>query len=211
MESDWNVTQIINHAKLMEDSSRQIEDISMRRLSGNIKSSIPVVVKQEDESKKTHTRRYSHLKPNKRDTYVVKPKLDKVARKPKCGRCGFVHLQGKCPAFGKNCNKCGKENHFSAVCRPENQKFSKQMTRHRKKDRTNKNTMGICEDRSDESDSYGDDGSDSEAEYGLVSHKIYILSLSRKSFEAELSLKQNMMKSLTMMPKMNMRNHIMTW
>ena len=61
------------------------------------------------------------------------------------------------------------------------------MTRHRKRDRTNKNTMEICEDRSDESDSYGDDGSDSEVEYGLVSHKIDLLSLSRQSFETELS------------------------
>ena len=61
------------------------------------------------------------------------------------------------------------------------------MTRHRKRDRTNKNTMEICEDRSDESDSYGDDGSDSEVEYGLVSHKIDLLSLSRQSFKAELS------------------------
>ena len=47
--------------------------------------------------------------------------------------------------------------------------------------------MEICEDRSDESDSYGDDGSDSEVEYGLISHKIDLLSLSRQSFEAELS------------------------
>ena len=130
MESDWNLTQIINHAKLMEDSSRQMEDMSMRRLNSNIESSIPVVVKQEDESKKTRTKRYSHLKPDRRDTYVVKPRLDKDARKPKCGRCGFVHLQGRCPAFGKNCNKCGKKNHFSAICRFENQKFPKQMTRH---------------------------------------------------------------------------------
>ena len=186
MESDWNLSQIINHAKLMEDSSRQMEDMSMRRLNGNIESSIPIVVKQVDESKKTRTRRYSHLKRDRRDTYVVKPNLDKDARKSKCGGCGFVHLQGSCPACGQNCNKYGKKNHFSAVCRSENQKFSKQMTRHRKRDRTNKNTIEICEDRSDESDSYGDDGRDSEVEYGLVSHKIDLLSLSRQSFEAEL-------------------------
>ena len=47
--------------------------------------------------------------------------------------------------------------------------------------------MEIREDRSDESDTYGDDGSDSEIEYGLVSHKIDLISLSRQSFEAELS------------------------
>ena len=25
--------------------------------------------------------------------------------------------QRKCPAFGKKCRKCGKENHFKAVCK----------------------------------------------------------------------------------------------
>ena len=61
------------------------------------------------------------------------------------------------------------------------------MIGYRKRDRTNKNTMEICENRSDESASYGDDESDSEVEYGLVSNKIDLLSLSRQSFEAELS------------------------
>ena len=61
------------------------------------------------------------------------------------------------------------------------------MTRHRKRDRTNKNTMEICEDRSDERGSYGDDGSDSEVEYGHISHKIDLLSPSRQSFKTELS------------------------
>ena len=70
--------------------------------------------------------------------------------------------------------------------------------------------MEICEDRSDESDSYGDDGSDSEVEYGLVSHVIDLLSLSGNLLK-QSSLKQNMMKSLSMMPKMNMRNQTMTW
>ena len=70
--------------------------------------------------------------------------------------------------------------------------------------------MEICEDRSDESDSDGDDGSDSEVEYGLVSLVIDLLSLSGNLLK-QSSLKQNMMKSLSMMPKMNMRNQIMTW
>ena len=61
------------------------------------------------------------------------------------------------------------------------------MIRHRKRERTNKNTMEIREDRLEESDSYGYNGSDSEIEYGLVNHKIDLLSLSRQSFEAELS------------------------
>uniref|UniRef100_A0AC34G7J2 Reverse transcriptase domain-containing protein n=1 Tax=Panagrolaimus sp. ES5 TaxID=591445 RepID=A0AC34G7J2_9BILA len=37
----------------------------------------------------------------------------------KCKFCGGDHVQGKsnCPANGKKCNKCGKMNHFAAVCK----------------------------------------------------------------------------------------------
>ena len=37
----------------------------------------------------------------------------------KCGNCGGEHssLQKACPAFGKICHNCRKENHFARVCR----------------------------------------------------------------------------------------------
>jgi hypothetical protein len=34
-----------------------------------------------------------------------------------CRFCGRHHRPRECPAFGKNCNKCGTRNHFAAVCR----------------------------------------------------------------------------------------------
>ncbi|PAA77815.1 hypothetical protein BOX15_Mlig019617g10 [Macrostomum lignano] len=34
-----------------------------------------------------------------------------------CRSCGLQHQPGKCPAFGKTCNKCHRRNHFAAVCR----------------------------------------------------------------------------------------------
>ena len=34
-----------------------------------------------------------------------------------CKYCGKTHRKGNCPAFGKKCGKCGKENHFKAVCK----------------------------------------------------------------------------------------------
>ena len=30
--------------------------------------------------------------------------------------CGAVHEPRQCPAYGKQCHKCGKRNHFAAVC-----------------------------------------------------------------------------------------------
>uniref|UniRef100_A0A0A9XRD5 Uncharacterized protein K02A2.6 n=1 Tax=Lygus hesperus TaxID=30085 RepID=A0A0A9XRD5_LYGHE len=34
-----------------------------------------------------------------------------------CRFCGYNHMKGRCPAFGKICNICRKENHFSSVCK----------------------------------------------------------------------------------------------
>ena len=38
--------------------------------------------------------------------------------KPPCGRCGNSKCEkSRCPAIGQQCGKCGKPNHFKAVCR----------------------------------------------------------------------------------------------
>ncbi|XP_031335047.1 uncharacterized protein K02A2.6-like [Photinus pyralis] len=40
----------------------------------------------------------------------------KSAETHSCQYCGFVHQKGKCVAFGKQCKKCLKMNHFASVC-----------------------------------------------------------------------------------------------
>ena len=37
--------------------------------------------------------------------------------KSMCKNCGFQHLKKQCPAFGKQCRKCNKLNHFAKCCR----------------------------------------------------------------------------------------------
>ena len=34
-----------------------------------------------------------------------------------CGNCGTSHEPRKCPAYGKQCSKCKKFNHFQELCR----------------------------------------------------------------------------------------------
>ena len=34
-----------------------------------------------------------------------------------CKFCGKSHDKGKCPAYGKVCNNCGRKNHFESKCR----------------------------------------------------------------------------------------------
>ena len=35
---------------------------------------------------------------------------------------GKSHDKGKCPAYGKTCNKCGGKNHFEAKCTKKGKK-----------------------------------------------------------------------------------------
>ncbi|KAL7857277.1 hypothetical protein SRHO_G00161760 [Serrasalmus rhombeus] len=48
-------------------------------------------------------------------TYASKDKEDNIS----CKFCGKRHERNKkkCPAFGKKCKKCGRDNHFAAMCK----------------------------------------------------------------------------------------------
>ncbi|KAJ8886843.1 hypothetical protein PR048_013055 [Dryococelus australis] len=34
----------------------------------------------------------------------------------KCKQCNYTHSWNKCPAYGKQCHKCGKLNHVASMC-----------------------------------------------------------------------------------------------
>ena len=38
----------------------------------------------------------------------------------KCGKCGYIHRWGRCPAQGKRCKKCLKLDHFAQCCYTRN-------------------------------------------------------------------------------------------
>ena len=44
-------------------------------------------------------------------------KYDTAAKVKNCRFCGFSHVSGRCPAYGKRCNKCRQFNHFARVCK----------------------------------------------------------------------------------------------
>ena len=50
--------------------------------------------------------------PGTRIRDVVSPKVPLKTK-----YCGKSHDQGSCPAFGKECAKCGRKNHFKSVCK----------------------------------------------------------------------------------------------
>ncbi|KAG1694107.1 hypothetical protein GQR58_006909 [Nymphon striatum] len=59
-----------------------------------------------------------------------------------CRNCGLDHKSRQCPAFGKQCNKCGKRNHWAKKCRS-------------KESNNIKMAHEIKEENSDDDDSYG--------------------------------------------------------
>lgn len=60
-----------------------------------------------------------------------------------CNFCGNLHEKNKnkCPAYGKKCKKCGKENHFAAKCKSKLEKSKKGRPIH-----TISESSGSCED-----------------------------------------------------------------
>jgi len=56
-------------------------------------------------------------KENKMESENFTPKQVINNVKKGCWRCGTVHPQGKCPAWGSKCTKCGDTNHFTHCCK----------------------------------------------------------------------------------------------
>ena len=42
-----------------------------------------------------------------------------------CDKCGCSHGKRDCPAYGKECHKCGRKNHFSKMCKSESKRDSR--------------------------------------------------------------------------------------
>ena len=56
-------------------------------------------------------------KPRRCDVTTARQKTgDCDNNSPKCDKCGLIHKPKKCPAFGKQCYRCGKDNHYARLC-----------------------------------------------------------------------------------------------
>lgn len=55
-----------------------------------------------------------------------KKERDKIIQN--CKYCGGKHAIRSCPAFGKQCSKCLKRNHFSKVCKAKNVNYTEEQT-----------------------------------------------------------------------------------
>ncbi|KAF2886963.1 hypothetical protein ILUMI_19210 [Ignelater luminosus] len=64
--------------------------------------------------KEKSTDRYTR---NEQDKMAPARERGKIKDEYDCLKCGRQHSRGKCFAFGKRCNKCGKIGHFAIGCR----------------------------------------------------------------------------------------------
>ena len=71
----------------------------------------------------------SNQQPNRNGNRKIPPA--DASRSKNCSGCGqLLHPKGRtaCPAWQKNCRKCGKPNHFAGVCRSSNTSVSASTT-----------------------------------------------------------------------------------
>ena len=71
---------------------------------------------------------------NAMHTTTVVPK-DTVRDSRSCTKCGGVHKPRSCPAYGKECRICGKQNHFARVCRNKSEAAANKSARNQNADR----------------------------------------------------------------------------
>ncbi|KAL7837376.1 hypothetical protein SRHO_G00270870 [Serrasalmus rhombeus] len=65
------------------------------------------------------------VKGGQEDRHHMKPKQKTEMKRSvskSCGQCAGHHKPRACPAYGKMCNKCGKDNHYARCCRSKGAK-----------------------------------------------------------------------------------------
>ena len=89
IQNNWSLKQIVDEWAVEEESTAQAEEIQ-RKLDSETE------YQRVKKLAKDRAQKYSHQQ---------------------CGRCGSKHDKGNCKAYGGECYKCGKRNHFARMCR----------------------------------------------------------------------------------------------
>lgn len=115
IQKKWNLDQFLEEASQREDINQQVKD-----MKEDFKIS-KVGYQSEDSPKngRWNRRRNSKKKPPRPPRKRDRKKEEKEKGKS-CGYCGKTgaHPPGRnCPAYGQQCLKCGKYNHYASCCR----------------------------------------------------------------------------------------------
>jgi len=104
--SDLTLEKAVDIARTYELSKQQVKSMNGEDSSIHALNRKPTARVQTSKAKGEHSKSTKYYQPerNKRDR--------------NCGKCGRNHRRNeRCPAEGKQCNKCFKMNHFASVCK----------------------------------------------------------------------------------------------
>ncbi len=105
-ESKLTLERCVDVCRAAEATKNQLKDIAS--------------IQSKESSGKDNVNKVEHYRVSqKRGLRKPGTKVNKDAYTVTCKYCGKQHerVKEKCPAYGKKCAKCGKENHFAAKCR----------------------------------------------------------------------------------------------
>ena len=71
----------------------------------------------DQKSKKSYGRKSRYGRYPRISPYLARYLRQAYTRSVRCQGCGAQHPAKQCPAFGKTCFGCGKQNHFAKFCR----------------------------------------------------------------------------------------------
>ena len=74
--------------------------------------------------------------------------IDAMSKSQSCIKCGYSHLNGKCPAKGQQCYVCNGFNHYSALCQNKGCRQPRQKQQRGFKPNKCSSSHGCCASRS---------------------------------------------------------------
>lgn len=135
--SDLSLDKTIEFCRAAEAGRKQSEAIQCNKMVDTVRSGQPKyrptnksAVTTEFHSKQYNRARPNFNKPRPNESFVNrkpiswKKNLESDSKVYLCKKCNTKHCKYNCPAFGKKCHLCGKNNHFSVGCFKNKQRSS---------------------------------------------------------------------------------------
>ena len=113
---DASLQDILNRGKLLQDVDYQSKELEMKLEVKKEPKNVPVLqIQLKEQVNKLNVQ-------GKRNFHLYRP--HEGAHSKTCYNCGnpWPH-RSSCPAAGKSCKCCRKQNHFARVCRSKHQKI----------------------------------------------------------------------------------------
>ena len=106
-ETDLSLDKAISICTASKATKKQLEEMATSPVVDNVDSINNFQRRESRDSRNPTTQRPRQDRPE-----MTRNNDQSRARK----YCGNMHQRGRCPAYGRMCNKCRKWNHFASVC-----------------------------------------------------------------------------------------------